>query len=65
MNIEVGKKVPSFELENEKGQMISDKSLLFPICSTNPEARVRANKMNPSSFIKYIVSIKIFISQNS
>lgn len=28
MNIEVGKKVPSFELENEKGQMISDKSLL-------------------------------------
>jgi len=28
MNIETGKKVPSFSLENEKGNIVSDKSLM-------------------------------------
>lgn len=28
MNIEIGKKVPSFSLENEKGEIVSSKSLL-------------------------------------
>lgn len=28
MNIEIGKKVPAFELEDEKGNLVSDKSLL-------------------------------------